>query len=43
MPTSLPASQVLEEGPAADSAFGTQVLAVMRPPVQEPPLQGTVS
>nr|KAF6443120.1 ATPase cation transporting 13A2 [Molossus molossus] len=31
---------VLEEGPAADSAFGTQVLAVMRPPVQEPQLQG---
>ncbi|XP_066126422.1 polyamine-transporting ATPase 13A2 isoform X6 [Saccopteryx bilineata] len=33
-------NQVLEEGPAADSAFGTQVLAVMRPPVQEPQLQG---
>nr|KAF6443118.1 ATPase cation transporting 13A2 [Molossus molossus] len=32
--------KVLEEGPAADSAFGTQVLAVMRPPVQEPQLQG---
>uniref|UniRef100_A0A671FD84 Polyamine-transporting ATPase 13A2 n=1 Tax=Rhinolophus ferrumequinum TaxID=59479 RepID=A0A671FD84_RHIFE len=32
---------VLEEGPAADSAFGTQVLAVMRPPVREPQLQGT--
>ncbi|KAM8788255.1 polyamine-transporting ATPase 13A2 isoform 3-T3 [Rhynchonycteris naso] len=31
---------VLEEGPAADLAFGTQVLAVMRPPVQEPQLQG---
>ncbi|XP_045877104.1 polyamine-transporting ATPase 13A2 isoform X4 [Meles meles] len=31
---------VLEEGPAADSAFGTQVLAVMRPPRQEPQLQG---
>nr|XP_058160286.1 polyamine-transporting ATPase 13A2 isoform X1 [Dasypus novemcinctus] len=28
---------VLEEEPAADSAFGTQVLAVMRPPLQEPP------
>ncbi|XP_037354959.1 polyamine-transporting ATPase 13A2 isoform X2 [Talpa occidentalis] len=26
---------VLEEGPAAASAFGTQVLAVMRPPPQE--------
>ncbi|XP_066231296.1 polyamine-transporting ATPase 13A2 isoform X6 [Saccopteryx leptura] len=33
-------NQVLEEGPAADSAFGTQVLAVMRPPVQELQLQG---
>ncbi|XP_032970655.1 polyamine-transporting ATPase 13A2 isoform X4 [Rhinolophus ferrumequinum] len=33
--------KVLEEGPAADSAFGTQVLAVMRPPVREPQLQGT--
>ncbi|XP_066231295.1 polyamine-transporting ATPase 13A2 isoform X5 [Saccopteryx leptura] len=32
--------KVLEEGPAADSAFGTQVLAVMRPPVQELQLQG---
>ncbi|XP_058408988.1 polyamine-transporting ATPase 13A2 isoform X3 [Diceros bicornis minor] len=32
---------VLEEGPAADSAFGTQVLAVMRPPLREPQLQGT--
>ncbi|XP_006107378.1 cation-transporting ATPase 13A2 isoform X4 [Myotis lucifugus] len=32
--------KVLEEGPAADSAFGSQVLAVMRPPVQEPQLQG---
>ncbi|XP_070260292.1 polyamine-transporting ATPase 13A2 isoform X1 [Myotis yumanensis] len=31
---------VLEEGPAADSAFGSQVLAVMRPPIQEPQLQG---
>uniref|UniRef100_G1L103 ATPase cation transporting 13A2 n=1 Tax=Ailuropoda melanoleuca TaxID=9646 RepID=G1L103_AILME len=31
---------VLEEGPAADSAFGTQVLAVMKPPLQEPQLQG---
>ncbi|CAK6440663.1 unnamed protein product [Pipistrellus nathusii] len=31
---------VLEEAPAAASAFGSQVLAVMRPPVQEPPLQG---
>uniref|UniRef100_A0A8C7B6R1 ATPase cation transporting 13A2 n=1 Tax=Neovison vison TaxID=452646 RepID=A0A8C7B6R1_NEOVI len=31
---------VLEEGPAASSAFGTQVLAVMRPPLQEPQLQG---
>ncbi|XP_072684241.1 polyamine-transporting ATPase 13A2 isoform X4 [Canis lupus baileyi] len=37
---SLPASQVLEEGPAADSAFGDQVLAVMRPPLQEAQLQG---
>ncbi|XP_058408989.1 polyamine-transporting ATPase 13A2 isoform X4 [Diceros bicornis minor] len=33
--------KVLEEGPAADSAFGTQVLAVMRPPLREPQLQGT--
>nr|XP_025867796.1 cation-transporting ATPase 13A2 isoform X6 [Vulpes vulpes] len=32
--------KVLEEGPAADSAFGTQVLAVMRPPLQEAQLQG---
>uniref|UniRef100_A0A8C7B4T9 ATPase cation transporting 13A2 n=1 Tax=Neovison vison TaxID=452646 RepID=A0A8C7B4T9_NEOVI len=32
--------KVLEEGPAASSAFGTQVLAVMRPPLQEPQLQG---
>nr|KAF6503966.1 ATPase cation transporting 13A2 [Rousettus aegyptiacus] len=32
--------KVLEEGPAADSAFGTQVLAVMRPPVQEPQFPG---
>ncbi|XP_031520682.1 cation-transporting ATPase 13A2 isoform X7 [Papio anubis] len=31
---------VLEEEPAADSAFGTQVLAVMRPPLWEPQLQG---
>uniref|UniRef100_A0A2K6KPZ2 ATPase cation transporting 13A2 n=1 Tax=Rhinopithecus bieti TaxID=61621 RepID=A0A2K6KPZ2_RHIBE len=31
---------VLEEKPAADSAFGTQVLAVMRPPLWEPQLQG---
>ncbi|KAM9109386.1 polyamine-transporting ATPase 13A2 isoform 4-T4 [Megaptera novaeangliae] len=31
---------VLEEGPAADSTFGTQVLAVMRPPLQELHLQG---
>ncbi|KAK1340445.1 hypothetical protein QTO34_019015 [Cnephaeus nilssonii] len=31
---------VLEEGPPADAAFGSQVLAVMRPPVQEPQLQG---
>ncbi|XP_036206706.1 polyamine-transporting ATPase 13A2 isoform X5 [Myotis myotis] len=33
-------NRVLEEGPAADSAFGSQVLAVMRPPIQEPQLQG---
>lgn len=39
----MPASQVLEEGPAADSVSGTQVLAVMRPPLREPQLQGTVS
>uniref|UniRef100_A0A8C0MSC7 ATPase cation transporting 13A2 n=1 Tax=Canis lupus familiaris TaxID=9615 RepID=A0A8C0MSC7_CANLF len=32
--------KVLEEGPAADSAFGDQVLAVMRPPLQEAQLQG---
>ncbi|XP_060482098.1 polyamine-transporting ATPase 13A2 isoform X4 [Panthera onca] len=32
--------KVLEEGPAADSAFGAQVLAVMKPPLQEPQLQG---
>ncbi|XP_024410042.2 polyamine-transporting ATPase 13A2 isoform X4 [Desmodus rotundus] len=32
--------KVLEEGLAADGALGTQVLAVMRPPVQEPPHQG---
>uniref|UniRef100_A0A8C0PU14 Polyamine-transporting ATPase 13A2 n=1 Tax=Canis lupus familiaris TaxID=9615 RepID=A0A8C0PU14_CANLF len=31
---------VLEEGPAADSAFRDQVLAVMRPPLQEAQLQG---
>ncbi|XP_045660225.1 polyamine-transporting ATPase 13A2 isoform X3 [Ursus americanus] len=31
---------VLEEGPAADSAFGTQVLAVMKPPLWEPQPQG---
>ncbi|XP_040318465.1 polyamine-transporting ATPase 13A2 isoform X4 [Herpailurus yagouaroundi] len=31
---------VLEEGPAADSAFGAQVLAVMKPPLQEPQPQG---
>ncbi|XP_042636191.1 polyamine-transporting ATPase 13A2 [Orycteropus afer afer] len=31
---------VLEEAPAADSALGTQVLAVMRPPLREPQLQG---
>ncbi|XP_029803894.1 cation-transporting ATPase 13A2 isoform X3 [Suricata suricatta] len=31
---------VLEEGPAADSAFRAQVLAVMKPPLQEPQLQG---
>ncbi|XP_005544704.3 polyamine-transporting ATPase 13A2 isoform X9 [Macaca fascicularis] len=31
---------VLEEELAADSAFGTQVLAVMRPPLWEPQLQG---
>lgn len=35
--------QVLEEGPIADSTFGTQVLAVMKPPLQEPHLQGMVS
>ncbi|XP_036900998.1 polyamine-transporting ATPase 13A2 isoform X8 [Sturnira hondurensis] len=32
--------KVLEEGLAADAALGTQVLAVMRPPVQEPRRQG---
>lgn len=32
---------VLEEGPAADSAPGTQVLAVMRPPPGGPQQQGT--
>ncbi|XP_059997268.1 polyamine-transporting ATPase 13A2 isoform X1 [Lagenorhynchus albirostris] len=31
---------VLEEGSAADSIFGTQVLAVMKPPLQELHLQG---
>ncbi|XP_012518030.1 PREDICTED: probable cation-transporting ATPase 13A2 [Propithecus coquereli] len=31
---------VLQE-PATDSAFGAQVLAVMRPPLREPQLQGT--
>nr|XP_048282619.1 polyamine-transporting ATPase 13A2 isoform X1 [Myodes glareolus] len=31
---------VLEEGPAADSAPGTQVLAVMRPPPRGPQQQG---
>lgn len=36
-------NQVLEEGPAADSAPGTQVLAVMRPPPRGPRQQGTVS
>ncbi|KAM9687024.1 polyamine-transporting ATPase 13A2 isoform 1-T1 [Trichechus inunguis] len=30
---------VLEGAPAADSTFGTQVLAVMRPPLGEPQLQ----
>uniref|UniRef100_A0A8C2S0A4 Cation-transporting ATPase n=1 Tax=Capra hircus TaxID=9925 RepID=A0A8C2S0A4_CAPHI len=29
---------VLEEGPITDSTFGTQVLAVMKPPLQEPHL-----
>nr|XP_042128168.1 polyamine-transporting ATPase 13A2 isoform X5 [Peromyscus maniculatus bairdii] len=33
--------KVLEEGPAADSAPGTQVLAVMRPPPRGPRQQGT--
>uniref|UniRef100_A0A8C5XNS7 Polyamine-transporting ATPase 13A2 n=1 Tax=Microcebus murinus TaxID=30608 RepID=A0A8C5XNS7_MICMU len=32
---------VLQEEPATDSAFGAQVLAVMRPPLREPQLQGT--
>ncbi|XP_076421690.1 polyamine-transporting ATPase 13A2 isoform X13 [Peromyscus maniculatus bairdii] len=32
--------KVLEEGPAADSAPGTQVLAVMRPPPRGPRQQG---
>ncbi|KAM5162521.1 polyamine-transporting ATPase 13A2 isoform 1-T1 [Callospermophilus lateralis] len=31
---------VLEEGPTADSALGTQVLAVMRPPPRDSQLQG---
>ncbi|XP_070314870.1 polyamine-transporting ATPase 13A2 isoform X2 [Odocoileus virginianus] len=31
---------VLEEGPTADTTCGTQVLAVMKPPPQEPHLQG---
>lgn len=31
---------VLEEGPTADATCGTQVLAVMKPPPQEPHLQG---
>uniref|UniRef100_A0A8C3VY99 Polyamine-transporting ATPase 13A2 n=1 Tax=Catagonus wagneri TaxID=51154 RepID=A0A8C3VY99_9CETA len=31
---------VLEEGPSADMKLGTQVLAVMKPPLQEPHLQG---
>uniref|UniRef100_A0A8C2S150 ATPase cation transporting 13A2 n=1 Tax=Capra hircus TaxID=9925 RepID=A0A8C2S150_CAPHI len=30
--------KVLEEGPITDSTFGTQVLAVMKPPLQEPHL-----
>ncbi|XP_036033957.1 polyamine-transporting ATPase 13A2 isoform X6 [Onychomys torridus] len=34
--------KVLEEGPAADSAPGTQVLAVMRPPPRGPQQQGTL-
>ncbi|ELR48869.1 Putative cation-transporting ATPase 13A2, partial [Bos mutus] len=34
---------VLEEGPVTDSTFGTQVLAVMKPPLQEPHLQGMVT
>ncbi|XP_062959997.1 polyamine-transporting ATPase 13A2 isoform X2 [Cynocephalus volans] len=32
---------VLEQEPAAASTFGSQVLAVMRPPLEEPQLQGT--
>ncbi|XP_064350078.1 polyamine-transporting ATPase 13A2 isoform X4 [Camelus dromedarius] len=32
---------VLEEGPAEHSTFGTHVLAVMKPPLQEPQLQGS--
>ncbi|XP_047648041.1 polyamine-transporting ATPase 13A2 isoform X5 [Phacochoerus africanus] len=31
---------VLEEGPSADMELGTQVLAVMKPPLREPHLQG---
>ncbi|XP_050010124.1 polyamine-transporting ATPase 13A2 isoform X5 [Alexandromys fortis] len=34
-------NRVLEEGPAAGSAPGTQVLAVMRPPPRGPQQQGT--
>uniref|UniRef100_A0A8C2S061 P-type ATPase A domain-containing protein n=1 Tax=Capra hircus TaxID=9925 RepID=A0A8C2S061_CAPHI len=33
----------LKMGPITDSTFGTQVLAVMKPPLQEPHLQGMVS
>uniref|UniRef100_A0A2K5CJI0 ATPase cation transporting 13A2 n=1 Tax=Aotus nancymaae TaxID=37293 RepID=A0A2K5CJI0_AOTNA len=36
----IPALWDLEEEPAEDLAFGTQVLAVMRPPLWEPQLQG---
>lgn len=43
MPTLSVCLQVLEEGLAADVALGTQVLAVMRPPVQEPQHQAMVS
>ncbi|XP_057556531.1 polyamine-transporting ATPase 13A2 isoform X3 [Hippopotamus amphibius kiboko] len=32
---------VLEEGPVTDSTFGTQVLAVMKPPLWKSHLQGT--